>query len=110
MLRIVSKKNPLGLAIGESVTCHSQSFVCYNDRGEKHLYKRAIQLHKQLVVVGIVKKAIVGTYIPQGRYSEDYCPAYLTGVKYQLFYECKRDIYYKVVLVHPDDITLEAKK
>lgn len=110
-IRLSSKKNPLGLSVGERVVCSATSHVRYDDKGERCFDRRTLTIHKELRVVGIVRKAIAGSYCPatQPNYhlDQEYEPAYLANPKYQLFYECKRDIYSKSVLVHPDDIEIK---
>ena len=104
-MRLTTKKNPLGLQIGERVNARQTVTVEYDEEDNKRLLP--FDFDATCLVTGVVRKAL-GKYEKASHYrsldGDEYEPAYLKVSEYVTLYECKVNITDKPFLVHPDDI------
>jgi hypothetical protein len=108
-IRFSSKRNPLGLEIGDRIRYKRRCTVGYDSDGKKKLWFNEAGAGFARVI-GVVRKA-TGQYVKgsdsgysAGLDPPEYEQAYLSVDKYLLLYECRADIYAKSFFVHPEDV------
>ena len=105
-----SVTNPLCLNIGDKVRVKATSEVDYDGDGNRVVFNDDFKEPQELMVVGVKRKGL-GKYVKGGLSGpfeeDDYKCSELTISHYVWFYECRKDIKSKIVLVSAEDIIEE---
>lgn len=103
---VTTKKNPLGLEIGDRVWAENVSTFEYVDHNTKSLQKEDAGFF--CTVCGVQRKA-EGSYSPgsSGYFGEGSEPPEFTATKWHWVYVCRKTISGKPFFVHPEDLIME---